>query len=108
MTGRGRQIGQKFTVEQQKSGAGYVVLDPNGVRVGTVYRNFKDAALARDGRQRRHDRAAGMKERACMCCLATFQSEGIHNRLCNPCRGKSSANEAGFGPSLRTARAGHR
>ena len=106
MTGRDRKSSPRFTVEY--SGQGYIILDPHGVRVGTVYRNLKDAALARDGRQRRHDRAAGMKERSCMCCQTRFPSEGIHNRLCNACRGKSSANETGLGPSLRTARAGQR
>lgn len=26
------------------------------------------------------------RERPCLCCNATFQSEGAHNRLCNTCR----------------------
>lgn len=27
------------------------------------------------------------RERPCLCCGRRFESEGIHNRLCNPCRG---------------------
>lgn len=29
------------------------------------------------------------KQRACMCCGRPFHSEGIHNRLCDPCRHRS-------------------
>ncbi len=31
--------------------------------------------------------------RPCLCCRRVFESEGIHNRLCNPCRasGRSPA-----------------
>lgn len=42
-------------------------------------------------------RAAGAKlrrrtcPRACLCCGATFQSEGPHNRLCERCRRQSAS-----------------
>ncbi|HJW23779.1 MAG TPA: hypothetical protein VJ576_02685 [Rhodocyclaceae bacterium] len=29
--------------------------------------------------------------RSCMCCGASFLSEGLHNRLCNRCRTKSTS-----------------
>lgn len=29
------------------------------------------------------------RERRCMCCGASFMSQGIHNRLCDPCRHRS-------------------
>lgn len=29
--------------------------------------------------------------RPCMCCAATFESAGPHNRLCDPCRKRGSA-----------------
>ena len=31
------------------------------------------------------------KMRPCMCCETPFQSEGIHNRLCNSCRTRGDA-----------------
>ncbi len=30
------------------------------------------------------------KQRACLRCETTFISEGIHNRLCDPCRKKNA------------------
>lgn len=36
--------------------------------------------------------AAGRgKKRSCLCCTETFVSEGPHNRLCDPCRKRGSA-----------------
>lgn len=34
-------------------------------------------------------RCAKGSPRACLCCGATFKSEGPHNRLCNACRRRS-------------------
>lgn len=36
------------------------------------------------------ERKASWRERPCMCCREVFLSEGAHNRLCNPCRTKST------------------
>lgn len=35
-------------------------------------------------------RRASRVMRPCMCCRRPFQSEGAHNRLCDPCRRKGS------------------
>ena len=32
--------------------------------------------------------------RSCMCCRSSFESEGPHNRLCDPCRKRGSAEGA--------------
>lgn len=37
----------------------------------------------------RQDAAAPSKERKCLCCNRPFLSQGAHNRLCTPCRGKT-------------------
>lgn len=29
------------------------------------------------------------RERTCLCCGRPFESEGPHNRMCNPCRGRA-------------------
>lgn len=39
--------------------------------------------------------AAGKVTRACMCCRIPFLSEGVHNRMCDPCRG-SAADQYGL------------
>lgn len=31
-------------------------------------------------------RCASFETRSCMCCKRPFDSEGIHNRLCSPCK----------------------
>ncbi len=66
----------------------WCVIDPNGQRVGAP--TTEDAAIARAERlQTEVDTRAKRGPRPCLCCGATFDSEGIHNRLCNPCRGRA-------------------
>ena len=36
------------------------------------------------------ERQASWRERPCLCCREVFLSQGAHNRLCNPCRTKST------------------
>lgn len=42
--------------------------------------------------------------RKCMCCREEFFSEGIHNRLCQSCRGKSDALGAPQRPAIPRSR----
>lgn len=49
------------------------------------------------------------RPRACLCCGKGFESEGFHNRLCNPCRNRGSAelDPVGYGfGGLRSRRRG--
>lgn len=39
----------------------------------------------------RLNREARSRERRCMCCAATFLSEGPHNRMCDRCRRSETA-----------------
>jgi hypothetical protein len=70
-------------------GRGYVVVDPEGRIVRQPGNNKDQAIAARDSLQAKADTAARRGPRACLCCGQSFASEGIHNRLCNPCRTKS-------------------
>jgi len=40
------------------------------------------------------------KQRPCMCCQALFLSDGPHNRLCDPCRKRGSAEGSPVGYSF--------
>jgi len=48
----------------------------------TSYGNAVAAARPAEARLR----AAAGRRRACLCCAATFRSEGPHHRLCDTCR----------------------
>lgn len=68
------------------TGHGWVVLDPSRRQTGG-YHPSRDAAQTRcDSLNAELDRRNKRGPRPCMCCGATFVSEGIHNRLCPPCR----------------------
>lgn len=43
-----------------------------------------------------NDEPVVITPRPCMCCRQTFESEGIHNRLCGNCRGKNVGPDAAF------------
>lgn len=68
---------------------GYVVIDPEGRPQSAIYGNRDTAVTRAESLQRHADAAARRGPRACLCCGATFDSEGIHNRLCPGCRGRS-------------------
>ena len=58
---------------------------------GTIYGDYQtltQAAATASARQREDDAAARRIARPCLCCQRLFQSEGIHNRLCDICRHK--------------------
>lgn len=70
-------------------GKGYAVVDPDG-RICAAITPFRpQAEQLRDRLQREADARAKRGPRACLGCGATFQSEGIHHRLCKACRGRS-------------------
>lgn len=71
------------------SGVGYYVANPDGVAVSCFMKGQDQAQMCRDAKQAAHDRAKKRMARPCMCCGRRFASEGIHNRLCDPCRAKS-------------------
>jgi hypothetical protein len=62
----------------------WVVKDANRAVVSQPYWRECDAAAARD----RLIRTARTTTRPCLCCQKPFKSEGAHNRLCDPCRGR--------------------
>ena len=56
---------------------------------GAIYGTYPGAAYARTicaTRQGEEDRKARVVTRPCMCCRAPFESEGVHNRMCQICR----------------------
>lgn len=74
----------KWQVVTRAAGA-YVVYQPDG----QVYKicTYKSQAHAIvDQKQRAADLAAKRMVRPCMRCEKPFQSEGIHNRMCDHCR----------------------
>ena len=76
----------RFRVEYQ-TGSGHVVLSPEDrVVYGPCVREFAEAK--RDELQRAHDARAKIGPRACLCCGASFESEGIHHRMCKQCRSR--------------------
>lgn len=102
-------VRQAYAVETHDGRGRYIVTGPDGRRVGPVHASHSAAVAARDALQRRHDRQRGAQRRPCLCCGRPFDSEGIHNRLCNECRRESTASDMSHGPSVRSAaRAGHR
>jgi len=51
-------------------------------RISGFFGNFQlaaDSAAVKEKKRR-------LRDRACLCCCATFKSEGSHNRLCDRCR----------------------
>jgi hypothetical protein len=69
----------------------YVVVDPKGQEVRGPYRDKNKALMARDRLRREADAKVKRMHRPCLCCGHAFQSEGIHNRLCDDCRHRDVA-----------------
>lgn len=67
------------------TGRGYGVFAPSGVLLA-VYRSYTAAEVRCDHEQAVADSKAKRGPRNCMCCGRQFTSQGIHNRLCDPCR----------------------
>ena len=59
---------------------------------------YLEAELAKEPLSRRP------QTRKCMCCREEFFSEGIHNRLCQSCRGKGDALGAPQRPAIPRSR----
>jgi len=76
-----------FKVEHVSS-FGYVVVDRDGRHVTGFTKSHEQAKSWRDDKQRAADKQAKRGPRPCLRCGATFESQGIHNRMCNPCRGQ--------------------
>lgn len=71
-------------------GKGHIVYDPEGLAV-TQPDTAENAEIARATLQDAWNETHKIGERPCMCCGRLFESEGIHNRLCSSCRGRSDA-----------------
>jgi len=80
----------KYTV-LHVAGAGFIVLNPEGVKCSAPVDSKHVAQAERDRLQAEADRRAKRGMRACMCCGQVFDSEGIHNRLCKTCQGRGGA-----------------
>ena len=78
-------IRTKFTVRYQAMTKCYVVISPAGA-ICSAPTSKDGAERLRDARQAEADGKAKRGPRACMCCGATFASDGFHNRMCQPCR----------------------
>lgn len=99
---RGYRVGARYTVERLAN-SGYMVLDPRGQRASEPIR-FRAAAeqLAHE-LQVKADMAAKKGPRACLCCGTTFDSLGVHHRLCHHCRHRD-AGEQSYGYALPRGR----
>lgn len=72
-------------------GEGYVVTDMSGKWMTTPSKFHVQVDGERARLQSLADAKAKRGARPCMCCHASFESEGIHHRMCNRCRGVSCA-----------------
>ncbi|OJY33177.1 MAG: hypothetical protein BGP11_05495 [Rhodobacterales bacterium 65-51] len=75
--------GSRYRVSPR--GHSYWVVDPGGRSVA-AYDTRKLATEEAKRLQAEADRSAKRGPRPCMCCGRTFDSAGIHNRLCAHCR----------------------
>lgn len=82
--------GASYVVHRIK-GRGYAVLDPSRKQVGGLYPNTSSALARCDKLNDELDRKKKRGPRPCMCCGATFLSEGVHNRMCDSCRRRDNA-----------------
>lgn len=66
-------------------GRGYMVQSPTGERHGP-FACKDNAETNRDAWEAKDHRARKRITRPCLCCQKPFESEGIHNRMCDSCR----------------------
>ncbi|MFT7045813.1 MAG: hypothetical protein ACJAYH_001080 [Celeribacter sp.] len=85
MTIQNSKFSHDYTVKQILGG--YVIADPDGGHVSRLIKFRAEADQLRDKLQRKADKAAKRGPRPCINCQAPFVSEGIHNRMCDKCRG---------------------
>ena len=82
-----RHIGSKHGYQvAYLNGGKFEVRDPNDRPVGAPT-SHAEAREEASRLQKEADVRAKRGPRPCLCCGTTFQSEGIHNRMCNACRG---------------------
>lgn len=84
---------QRFHVE--KIAGVFRVVNPEGKLLNPPFACRNAAVDAAERWQAEADRRAKRGPRPCMCCGRTFDSEGIHNRLCAPCRSQGEARSSG-------------
>ncbi len=75
----------------QKTFDAFVVLNADGERVGPYWANELAAERERKRMQDAYDRRRKRGPRPCLGCGAVFHSDGIHHRLCDPCRNHADA-----------------
>lgn len=81
----------KLVIKHIKNGRYEIVDEATGaVKRGPIH-GRADAERQVAAMEREAARKASI--RPCMCCRASFESEGIHNRLCRTC---GSSNQAAF------------
>ncbi len=85
---------------------GYVVLDPHGRIVAKGFVDHARADAKRDRLQAEADTVAKRGKRPCISCARTFDSEGIHNRMCPTCRLRNSDGWNPHGLARRGGRPG--
>jgi hypothetical protein len=72
------------------TGKGWRLVDPDGKPQSAFYTKDR-AQTALDAAQARTDAERKRCRRRCLCCGGEFQSEGIHNRMCDTCRHRDMA-----------------
>lgn len=73
------------------AGTKYIVVDAEGRQCSGL--GQRDAIVRK---MERLEREARLKARPCLCCGATFASEGAHHRMCDDCRRQPSAPDMGL------------
>lgn len=61
----------------------------NGFGIGAIAKKLRRSEVSIESlllRLEKQDRQAKLLVRRCLCCGASFRSEGAHNRLCCRCR----------------------
>ena len=82
----------RFTVQLVNNDRSrFAVFDPDDRQVSDVFPSRGAANVERDRLQRAKDAQSKRGKRACLCCGTSFDSEGIHHRMCNGCRLRGDA-----------------
>jgi hypothetical protein len=92
LTNRTKPEFATYTV--QSNAKGYAVYDPEGLRISDWTDDKGHAVRLMKQKQHYANARARKTKRPCMCCSNVFDSEGIHNRMCLNCRGRSDADLA--------------
>lgn len=73
------------------NGQGYAVVDAFGRPISRFFDKRERALAHLDKLRAEADAKTKRGKRPCMCCGHEFLSEGIHNRMCDPCRHRDVA-----------------